>query len=241
MPVLVSIQVGKPAPLKVDTSEGQVARSPMTGFIKKPVDGNVWLGKFNLSGDGQADLKYHGGIEKAVLAYSAGHYPYWRVETNCAHLSFGAFGENFTVDGLTEESVCIGDTYHVGDARLQVSQPRQPCWKISHRWQIKDLSEKVKSTGRTGWYLRVLEEGYVRSGLSFELTGRPFPQWTIARANDIMCRRHEDRLLAAELALCPLLSENWRATLSGKRHGFFMMHNIKTFIDKVKKLAERKE
>ena len=188
-----------------------------TGFFKEPVEGNIWLGRCNLSGDGQADLKNHGGTEKAVLAYSADHYPVWCIEMNLPELPYGAFGENFTIEGLTEKTVCIGDTYIAGDVRLQVSQPRQPCWKISHHWRIKDLAERVKSTGRIGWYFRVLNEGYVKRGLPLILLDRPFPQWTVARASEIMHHRHEDWQAAAELASCPLLSMNWRKTLSSSK------------------------
>ena len=111
------------------------------------MEGKVWLDRCNLFGDGQADLKNHGGHEKAVLAYSVDHYPDWRIELNHRELPYGAFGENFTIEGLAEKSVCIGDTYVAGDVRLQVSQPRQPCWKISRRWQIKDLAEEYNPQG----------------------------------------------------------------------------------------------
>jgi MOSC domain-containing protein YiiM len=191
-------------------------RSWESGYIKEPVPGDVWLGKYNLSGDGQADLKNHGGLDKAVLAYSDEHYRNWALELNRNDLRHGAFGENFTVAGITEGVVCIGDTYTVGDARIQVSQPRRPCWKISYRWQVEDLSERVELTGRTGWYFRELKEGFVRSGLPVVLDERPFPQWTVVRANEIMRNRREDRLSAGELASCPLISESWRSMLSSK-------------------------
>ncbi len=237
-PYIVSIQVGKPKALGIKTVANMTNRSKLarisifkrvllrtpfmmyipwsTAFYKKAVNGKVWLGKCNLSGDGQADLKNHGGPEKAVLAYSAEHYPTWRSEINCPELPYGAFAENFTVSGLTEELVCIGDIYSVGGAHLQVSQPRQPCWKISRRWRIKDLAGRVKATGRTGWYFRVLTEGYVERGLPLVLLGRPFPQWTVARANEIMKHRREDRHAAVGLASCGFLSMNWRTILSAK-------------------------
>jgi MOSC domain-containing protein YiiM len=126
-------------------------------------------------------------------------------------LPYGAFGENFTVRGVTEADVCIGDVFAVGGVLVQVSQPRQPCWKLARRWRVKDLAARVQATGRTGWYFRVLEEGEVTPGLRLVLRERPWPQWTVARANEIMHERRDDR--AAALAACPSLSANWRETL----------------------------
>src|SRR5690606_6199783 len=109
--------------------------------------------------------------------------------------------------------VCIGDTYEVGGAVVQVSQPRQPCWKLARRWRIRDLAARVQETGRTGWYLRVLREGEVTAGDSLRLIDRPYAEWTIARANEIMHERRDDRDAAGALAACPLLSASWRETL----------------------------
>lgn len=144
-----------------------------TGFFKEPVSSAVRLGLINLEGDGQADLVHHGGTDKAVLAYSAEHYPGWRQSMNNPSLPFGAFGENFTITGLTEADVCIGDIWQVGDeAVLEVSQPRQPCWKLARRWRIKSLALDVQQTGRTGWYFRVLTEGIVAAGMRLVLLFR---------------------------------------------------------------------
>jgi MOSC domain-containing protein YiiM len=210
---IVSIQVGLPKLLGVEGAANPMDCPWTTGFFKESVTGPVWLGQNNLVGDGQADLRHHGGPEKAVLAYAAEHYPSWQRILRCPDLKYGAFGENFTVVGQTESAVCIGDVYEIGAARIQVSQPRQPCWKLSRRWRIKDLALQVQQTGRTGWYFRVLKEGYVESNLSLILVERPFSQWTIARANDIMHHQLNDRELAAELAACPLLAPNWRRAL----------------------------
>jgi MOSC domain-containing protein YiiM len=167
-------------------------------------------------GDAQADLEHHGGPDKAVLTYSAEHYPKWRRELQLPNLPYGAFGENFTVAGLDEERVAIGDIYSLGDARVQVSQPRSPCWKISHRWKIKDLTARVEATGRLGWYLRVLNAGYIERGLPLILVDRPLPQWTVAVTFKIMHHRKDDYRAAAELAACPLLSANWRKQFSDR-------------------------
>jgi MOSC domain-containing protein YiiM len=185
-----------------------------TGFFKQAVEGPRWLGKTNLAGDGQADLVNHGGIDKAVLNYAASHYPAWRGELGKPDLPHGAFGENFTIDGLSEESVCIGDTYSLGEAIVQVSQPRQPCWKLAWRWRIKELTALVERSGRTGWYIRVLKAGEVRPGLSLTLMERPYPEWTVARASQVMRHRKKDPDAASALAGCELLAAGWRDRLA---------------------------
>ncbi|PRX42781.1 MOSC domain-containing protein YiiM [Planifilum fimeticola] len=206
---LVSILTGKPRDLG-----GGSTPTWRSGICKEPADGPVWLGKTGLAGDGQADLKHHGGPDKAVLAYAEAHYPLWRKELDLSHFTPGATGENFVISRQTEEAVCIGDTYRIGKAVVQVSQPRQPCWKPARRWNIRDLTLRMQNTGRTGWYYRVLEEGYVEAGTEVILLDRPYPQWTISRCNEIMYHRRKDRESAAQLAACPLLSESWVRTLS---------------------------
>jgi MOSC domain-containing protein YiiM len=213
---ILSIQVGLPKSLGVTGAPDPMDRPWSTGFFKKPIQGEVWLGSTNLAGDGQADLKYHGGVEKAVLAYAAEHYPSWQARLKLPDLSYGAFGENFTVADQTESSVCIGDIYDIGEAQVQVSQPRQPCWKLSRRWRIRDLAFQVQTTGQTGWYFRVLKEGMVEAGMKLVLRDRPFPQWTIARANQIMHHELNNREASAALANCPLLAVNWQRTLSNR-------------------------
>lgn len=213
MPELVTLQVGLPQTLGSDAAPDPMDQRWTTGFFKQPIVGKVWLSRTNLTGDGQADLKNHGGVDKAVLAYSADHYPYWRSHLPYPELPYGGFGENFTVAGQTEADVCIGDIYAIGSARVQVSQPRQPCWKLSRRWRIADLALQVKDNGRSGWYFRVLQEGTVEPGLAVTLCDRPYPEWTVARANQIMHHDLNDRAAAAELAQCPLLSHNWQEKL----------------------------
>lgn len=213
-PHVISIQVGLPQTLGEKGASNPMDRPWTTGFFKSPIEGKIWLGSKNLQGDGQADLKNHGGVEKAVLAYAAEHYPIWRESWQIPDLPYSAFGENLTVVSSTESSVCIGDVYDLGEAKIQVSQPRQPCWKLSRRWQIRDLALQVQKNGRTGWYFRVLKEGNIEPNLPLILQDRPYSQWTVARANQIMHHEQNDRESAAELAACPLLASNWQQTLS---------------------------
>jgi MOSC domain-containing protein YiiM len=180
-----------------------------TGFHKSPVEGPIRLGPTNLAGDGQADLRVHGGPDRAVLGYSAGHYPRWNRELQRDDLTGGAFGENLTVEGLAEEDVCIGDAFEVGETQVQVSQPRGPCWKLARRWRLPDLPARVLRTGRTGWYFRVLREGLLEAGQRVALVERPFPEWTIARVNEVAYQTRDPQA-AARLAGCPLLSPGWR-------------------------------
>ena len=170
-----SIQVGLPQSGNCDGAADPTAPPWRTGIFKLPVSGPLWLGRTNLQGDGQADLVHHGGIDKAVCVYSADHWPYWQAILPPNQLRGGAFGENFTVEQLTEADVCIGDVFEIGTALVQVSQPRQPCWKLARRWHIKDLAVQAERTGFTGWYFRVLQEGRVEA-VSIATTPRsPLP------------------------------------------------------------------
>jgi len=207
---LLSIQVALPREHgRVDAGRA-MDRAWTTAFFKEPVSGPVLVGRKNLDGDRQADPEHHGGPDKAVMAYAASHYPLWREDLG-RELPFGGFGENFTVGGMDESTVCIGDVYAIGEARVQVSQPRIPCWKIARRWGIRDLSARVQRTRRTGWYLRVLVEGHVQAGDDIVLLDRPHPDWTVLRASDVLYARPHDvegvRALARVPALAPGLSQ----------------------------------
>ncbi|OYD06452.1 MOSC domain-containing protein [Paludifilum halophilum] len=213
-PFLLQIHVGMPRSVGVEHAVHPMERPWRSGIFKQPVQGPVRLGKTGLDGDGQADLKHHGGPEKAVLVYADAHYPLWRRELGFSDFDGGAFGENFIVSGMTEKDVCVGDVYRIGEAVVQVSQPRLPCWKPARRWRVKDLALQMQNTGRTGWYLRVIEEGMVEPGDAIQRLDRPYPQWTIARCNDILHHQENDRRAAADLAACHLLAENWVKALS---------------------------
>jgi MOSC domain-containing protein YiiM len=213
---LLSIHVGLPRTLYSREAIGPAEHAWVSGIIKEQASGPVWLGQTNLAGDGQGSPKTHGGPEKAVCVYPEEHYPYWQRELDLPSLANGDFGENFTTAGQTEDQVCIGDVFRLGEAIVQLSQPRPPCWRLARRWQIKDLALQVERTGRTGWYLRVLEQGYVEAGAAIQLLERPFPQWTVAVVNDLEHDRRVDLDQIRALSLCPLLSESWRVGFSKK-------------------------
>ena len=215
MGFLVSIQVGMPQTRGVENATDPMDRPWTSGFVKEPVHGPVHLGREHLDGDGQADLRVHGGVDKAILAYSANHYAAWRADLVMADLPHGAFGENFTIDGLDESTVCVGDVWQVGDeVRVEVSQPRQPCWKLARRWRRPDLPQRVLETGRSGWYFRVLREGQVKAGDPLTLIERPHPRWTISAVTNVLLHRRDDHQAAAELAQVTALAAGWRNALS---------------------------
>ncbi len=210
---VISLQVGLPRTVQDDRSQDPMGSPWTTGFLKKPRHEPTWLGHVNLDGDGQADLENHGGPEKAVNVYPVEHYAYWATTVGLDVLQPGGFGENFTVEGLLEHNVCIGDVFAIGEAVVQVSQPRQPCWKLARYWGIKNLALKVQETGRTGWYFRVLKEGIVQVGNRLVLAERPYPQWTVSAANEVMHHKTQDRQAAEALANCIDLSVRWRDKL----------------------------
>lgn len=180
-----------------------------TGIRKLPVAGSLRLGKRGFEGDGVGDLKHHGGEDKAVCAYSVDHYPYWERLLGI-ELPPAPFGENLSLSGLVEENICIGDVFKLGSALVQVSQPRQPCATLAARYGREDLVKLVVDSGRTGFYLRVLEEGTVRQGDMLALQGQHPCRVTVAFANTIYHHdRHNrdgiERVLAVEA-----LSASWR-------------------------------
>jgi len=158
---MISLNVGKPISVEY---KGAVLE---TGIYKKPIQGNVFLGIEQIDGDGQADLVNHGGPDKAVCVYPYEHYPYWETQLGKS-LEVAAFGENFTVTGMLETEVCIGDIFQVGEAVLQVSQPRYPCYKLSQKHGAADLPAQVLKTGFSGFYFRVLQAGYLNSSSSIQ-------------------------------------------------------------------------
>jgi MOSC domain-containing protein YiiM len=206
---LQSIQIGKPKDYGSDSAEETFDKPWTSGFFKTPIDGPIWVGKTNLTGDGQADLKHHGGVDKAVLAYSADHYPLWRTELEKPDFPFGAFGENLTISGYSEQSMYIGDIFAIGMVVFEVSQPRQPCWKLARRWRMNELVPMVLNNGRTGWYLRVMQEGAIEKGMRVTLLDRPNPDWPVARANQILHHHKKDLELTLQLAAVPKLADSW--------------------------------
>ena len=142
-----------------------------TGIFKEPVNGRVMLRALNLDGDGQADLIGHGGIHKAAYAYSIENYDYWKRALGRTDFTFGQFGENFTVEGMLEDEIHVGDVFRVGSALVEVTQPRVPCYKLGIKMGLSGFEKKFLASCQVGFYLRVLEEGEVGAGDVFERVG----------------------------------------------------------------------
>jgi MOSC domain-containing protein YiiM len=207
---VLSVQLGMPQAFGNGVSSNPMFGRWTTGIFKSPFSGPVWLDKLNLKGDAQADLSVHGGPDKAVYAYPSIHYPDWRNELGFDDFPFGAFGENLTVEGADESQICIGDVHQIGNATIEVAQPRQPCWKLARKWTRPDLPARLVKSGRSGWYYRVLNEGHLQAGDEIVLLRRPFPQWTVRRANELLYKASLHREEALALAECEALAVEWR-------------------------------
>ena len=169
---LVSVNVSRPR-----TVEWQ-GQEVLTGIFKEPVKGRIRVTRLNLDGDGQADLRVHGGEDKAVYAYPAEHYAAWSAELG-RPLPYGQFGENLTLEGLQEDRVFVGDVLRIGSVLFQVSQPRTPCFKLGIRMQDDAFPRRFLESGRSGYYLRVLEEGKLEAGDPVHLESRNAQEMTV--------------------------------------------------------------
>ena len=143
-----------------------------TGIFKQPVEGRVRLRKLNLDGDKQADLRVHGGVDKAVYAYPSEHYDFWRNKRPDDKLSWGAFGENFTTEGLFENKVNVGDVYRVGSGEIVATQPRMPCYKLGVRFGDMSIVRQFMNSRRSGIYFKVRKQGQVGAGDPIEIICR---------------------------------------------------------------------
>ncbi len=216
---LASLQIGRPRTFTTTGSGEWWDKDWSTGIIKESFPDKVWLGYQGLDGDGCADTKVHGGVDKAVCVYSVEHYDFCRQSLEIPDLPHGAFGENFTASDIYEDDVCVGDVFEIGGTLLQVSQPREPCWKPGHRWKNKDLAARILQTGRTGFYLRVLRHGWVQQGEALKLIERKHPEWNLTLCNQIMHHRKDDFDSALALSECSSLSGSWKDTLHARyRH-----------------------
>jgi MOSC domain-containing protein YiiM len=185
---------------------------PPSAIGKQAVQRPLALLREGFAEDEQADRQVHGGPEKAVHHYPCDHYAHWR-ETFPDHASvfaIGGFGENIATEGITEETVCLGDRFRLGSALVEICQGRQPCWKLSSHTGIPEMAARLQKSGRTGWYYRVLEEGMVAPGDMLTPVERPLPDWPLSR---IIKARFDPRIAPGEAAciadLAPL-SQSWR-------------------------------
>jgi MOSC domain-containing protein YiiM len=202
--VVHSVQTGRIKPLGVQ-------RIP-SGFVKEDRQDRVGVGPLGLDGDQQADLINHGGPEKAVYGYALSQYDGWRRDFPglAGDFKVGAMGENLTVAGMDENDICVGDIHAVGSSKLQVCQPRQPCFKLALRFGNKLLPKTMVRHRRSGWYYRVIEEGAVRAGDKVELTDRPNPGFPFLRLVEIVYHGQATPQELEQLAGMPGLASQWR-------------------------------
>lgn len=185
-----------------------------SAIAKFAVCGPVAVGPLGLAGDEQADLAVHGGADKAIHHYPRDHYDWWRGKLGDHPLlaAAGAFGENISTLGLTEADVCLGDRFRLGTTLVEVSQGRQPCWKLGHRFARAEVTAMVVTSRRSGWYYRVLESGHVAAGDRLELLERPLPQWTVEHMFGLLIggMGKDDRAALRDLAKLDVLAVPWR-------------------------------
>lgn len=201
---LISLNVGRP---RLTLYRGATIS---TGIFKQPVSGHVVLRTLNLDGDKQADLSVHGGPNKAIYAYPSEHYDYWRHELAGVDLPWGAFGENFTTNGLAEDKVHVGDRFRVGSTILTVRQPRMPCYKLAAKFQRDDMIERFLRSARSGLYFSVEQEGKVAEGDTIERISQAKQGITIAEMNRLFTNEKYNRVLLQKAIASPALPEDWR-------------------------------
>jgi MOSC domain-containing protein YiiM len=207
---LLSVNVGLPREVEDPARKG---RRVLTGIYKDPVAGPVRVGKLGLAGDGQADLSAHGGTYKAVYAYSSENVTFWRRELGRSEFGPGSFGENLTVVDMPDDRVHVGDVFRVGAARLRVSQPRQPCFKLGLKLGMPDFPKRFLASGRIGFYLEVLAEGDVAAGDDVRLESADPAALSIREVTQIMHFAPKDLAGARRALAVAALSPAWRAPL----------------------------
>ena len=201
---LVSVNVGLPREMEW---RGRTIR---TSIFKTPTDRRVRVTTVNLEGDRQSDLSVHGGVDKAVYAYPSEHYAYWRGELPGMDLPWGIFGENFTTEGLLEESVRIGERLRVGSAEFVITQLRMPCFKLGIRFDRPDIVRRFLQSRRTGFYLAVLREGEVAAGDSIQFTAQERGGLTVADIVNLYTVDAENQELLRRATEYSALPESWR-------------------------------
>jgi MOSC domain-containing protein YiiM len=202
---LLSVNVGLPREVEW---RGKAVR---TSIFKAPVAGRVRVARLNVAGDQQSDLSVHGGPDKAVYVYPSEHYAYWRAELPGADLSWGAFGENFTTEGVLDDAVHIGDRLRAGSAEFVVTQPRMPCFKLGIRFGRPDMVKRFQRGGRNGFYLAVVREGEVAAGDALEWVARDEQGVTVAEVVSLYAADAANQDLLRRVSTLPALPEGWRA------------------------------
>ncbi len=201
---LISVNVGLPREI---TLGGKTIR---TSIWKYPVEGRVHVSTMNLDGDQQSDLSVHGGVDKAVYLYPSEHYSYWRTQLPDVELPWGAFGENFTSEGILEDALKIGDRIRVGSTEFVVTQPRMPCFKLGIRFNRRDMVKRFFESKRSGLYLAVIREGEVENGDAIEFTEKQETGVTITDIVNLYTLDSGNQELLRRATELPALPQSWK-------------------------------
>jgi len=201
---LLSINVAQPRAIQVGT------REVMTGIYKEPIAGRVRVRRHNLEGDAQADLSVHGGEYKAVYAYPFEHYAQWERDLGRSDFKPGMFGENLTISGATEDLVCIGDVLRIGTTVLQVTHPRMTCFKLAHKFGRPQFIKEFLLSGRSGFYMRIVEEGELGAGDAMEFIRRDPQRVTVRALLGLTDLKEINPDLAKRALVAEGLPPNWR-------------------------------
>jgi MOSC domain-containing protein YiiM len=205
---LVSVNVGMPKNVQWR------GKTVYTGIWKAPVEGPVMVRRLNIDGDGQGDLGGHGGEQRAVMVYQSESYAFWKSYLNRDDLVPGHFGENFTVDGLADDEVCIGDRYRIGEAEFEVTQPRVTCFRIGLRLGEPEMPNLLVAQHRPGFYFRVIREGSVRAGDDVVRTRRGRHELSVADVDALLYLPDRDIELLRKVVDLPALSPGWQQSFN---------------------------
>src|SRR5262244_974817 len=206
MPRLLSVNVGLPRDI------AWKGRTVHTAIWKTPVDGRCGVGRLNLDGDGQCDLGGHGGEQRAVFVYQIDSYRYWQEQLKRTDFVDGQFGENFTIEGLPDDSVCIGDRYQIGSALFEITQPRVTCYRVGIRMNEPRMPALLTSSGRPGFYFRVMREGEVGPGDEIVKVGEAKERMTVAAINALLYSPNHPRDRLERASRIEALSPGWRSS-----------------------------
>jgi MOSC domain-containing protein YiiM len=202
---IVSLNITLPEKISLN---GEV-RKVITGFFKKPINEKIFLDDFGFRGDGVGDSRIHGGKDLAVCAYFVDHFPHWKIELD-REIKPGAFAENLSLAGINETQINIGDIFRLGEAEIEVSQPRQPCHKLNKVFALQTMACKIQTTGYTGCYFRVKKTGWVKPDFVFEKIKEGLGKVSIEMVNVLMFKEKKNQDLLRKVASLQALSIKWR-------------------------------
>lgn len=225
---VVSIQKGKVAHYGDATKKSFEEKAWQTASFKEPTQEPVFVSFMGMDGDEVADTLHHGGVDKAVFANSYENYPLWEKFLHVSPLPMGALAENLTLSGVHERTVCLGDIHHIGSVILRVSQPRKPCWKIAKRWNAKHFTEEIFTSGLTGWYYQVLQEGIVKKGDTIFLHEKGKVGISILEANNAFKNPHTYQKQLKNILTIPSLALSYLESIEKRLQGDFSLDYMNT-------------